>query len=397
MQLHQGDLTAMLNWRRGQANREGALMLEGVKVVELAIWVAGPAAAGILCDWGAEVIKVEPPSGDPMRTMFTAIGLRQTRVPPFELDNRGKRSVVLNLRTDDGIAEMHRLIDAADVFVTNLRPDALERLGLDHVTVRATRPRLIYCSITGYGLDGPDRDRAGYDVGAFWARSGLAATHVPEGADPIALRPAFGDHMTGMAAATGILAALYERERSGQGHLVHTSLLRVGAYGMGWDIGNQLAFGKVARTRSRTDSQTPLVNAYRAADGKTFWLLGVEQDRHWPGLLRATERADLATDERFATATLRVTHAAALIAEFDAVFASREYSEWTERFDAHDVWWAPINTLADVVDDPQVAAAGAFVDMHVAAGETPYRAVASPVSFDDRVERPGPVPALGSG
>ena len=158
-------------------------MLEGLRVVELGVWVAGPAAAGVLADWGADVIKVEPPGGDPQRRMFQAIGVSVASAPPFELDNRGKRSVVLDLRSDEGREQMARLLATADVFLTNLRLDALERLGLDHATLLAKHPRLVYASVTGYGLEGPDRNRPGYDIGAFWARSSMAAAHVPPGHD----------------------------------------------------------------------------------------------------------------------------------------------------------------------------------------------------------------------
>ena len=201
-------------------------MLSGYRVVELAIWVAGPASGGILADWGADVIKVEAPSGDPMRKMFGAIGVEQDRVPPYELDNRGKRCVVLDLTTDAGKTEMDALLATADVFITNMRPDALERLGFDHESVRARFPRLVYASVTGYGLGGADRDRPGYDIGAFWARSSLAHSMVPTGEYPIPLKSGMGDHITAITITTGILAALLNRERTGEGRLVETSLLR---------------------------------------------------------------------------------------------------------------------------------------------------------------------------
>jgi crotonobetainyl-CoA:carnitine CoA-transferase CaiB-like acyl-CoA transferase len=150
------------------------MILEGVRWVELTAWVAGPAAAGVLADWGADVVKVEPPSGDPQRSIFGAIGAReQTSVPPFELDNRGKRSVVLDLRAESGQEAMEKPLARADVFVTNMRVAALTRRGLDPAAVRARHPSIVYGIITGYGLDGPDAHRPGYDVGAFWARSTL--------------------------------------------------------------------------------------------------------------------------------------------------------------------------------------------------------------------------------
>jgi crotonobetainyl-CoA:carnitine CoA-transferase CaiB-like acyl-CoA transferase len=375
-------------------------MLQGVRVVELAIWVAGPGAGGILADWGAEVIKVEGPAGDPMRNLFGNLGIEQARVPPYELDNRGKRCVLLDLRTDEAKDDLHALLTDADVFLTNLRPDALERLGFDHPVVRERHPHLIYASVTGYGLEGPDRDRAGYDIGAFWARSSIAHSMVPPGELPPGSRSGMGDHTTGIAMVSGICAALFDRTRTGEGRLVHTSLLRTGVYVNGWDLGIRSYFGKISSTRPRTEMGAPLINSYQAADGRGFWLLGLEQDRHWPGVLRATGRAEWADDDRFRSAGRRATNARALIELLDAEFATQPYAEWIRRFDANDVWFAPINSLADALDDPQITASGAWVDMPTwadpASGEAAsYRLASSPVGFDNWTEAPGPVEALG--
>ena len=196
----------------------GAGPLHGFRVVELAMWVAGPSAAGTLADWGADVIKIEPPQGDPQRHIFGALGHAvQIGVPPFEIDNRGKRSVVIDLGTPDGREQLDKVLATADAFITNLRPAALERLALDHESVLERFPRLVYGSLTGYGLDGPDRDRAGYDAGAFWARSGMAHTFMPPGELAPALRAGMGDHITGMTLAAGVLAKLLERERTEPG------------------------------------------------------------------------------------------------------------------------------------------------------------------------------------
>ncbi len=370
--------------------------LHGYRVVELGVWVAGPAAAGLAADWGADVIKVEPPAGDPQRRVFGALGIAdQQGVPPFEIDNRGKRSVVLDLQTEDGRAHMERLLATADVFVTNVRPDALERLGLGHDAVLARFPKLVYASLTGYGLDGPDRNRAGYDIGAFWARSGVAHTLVPPDQLPPALRSGMGDHVTGITLLSGILAKLLERERTGVGGLVATSLMRTGMYTIGWDIGIVLRFGKRESTRPRERSRGPLVNCYRSADGRAFWLLLLEADRHWPKLVAALGLAELADDERFTDAKQRLANSEALIAELDEAFARFPYDDLIARFDAHDVWWAPINSIFDVIDDPQAQANGAFVEMTPHPGEDPYRAVNGPVDFPGRTFRPGPVPRLG--
>ncbi len=371
-------------------------MLDGVRVIEMGLWVAGPAAAGILADWGADVVKIEPPAGDPMRAFFQlATGSKVDRNPPFDLDNRGKRSIVLDVRAAAGRDAAYRLLAAADVFVTNVRPDALARLGLDPATLTARFPRLVYASITGYGRSGPERDRPGYDVGAFWARSGVAQTLAPEGTAPPQIRGGFGDHVTAIATVAGILAALYERARSGRGRVVETSLLRTGAYCLGWDLGIQLAFGKIKAPVPRTEVETPLVNCYRAGCGRWFWLIGLEADRHFPGVARSVEREDLLGDPRFASVRERRRRCRELIAELDRAFATRPLAEWAVRFDGEGVWWAPVQSLDEVVRDPQAAAAGAFVDVPTRDGGT-QRAVASPVGFADGATTPTrPAPALG--
>ena len=371
--------------------------LAGYRVVELANWVAGPGAGGVMADWGADVVKVEPPTGDPMRQLFKVIGGHlQPQSPPFDLDNRGKRSVVLDLRSDEGIAVFRALLGTADVLLTNLRADALGRLGLDPGTLLADHERLVYASVTGYGLDGPDMHRPGYDLGAFSARSGVAHLHgVPYG-EPMTLRSGVGDHFTAMTTVGGIVAALLQRERTGKGQLVSTSLLRTGIYSLGWDLSIQLRFGKLAGVEPRTRNNNPLVNSYRAADGRWFWLLGLESDRHWPPLVKALDRPELASDERFADARGRRKNAEACIAELDAEFAKRTADEWYARFDDAGVWWAPVQTLEDVLTDPQAEAAGAFVDVPDGEGAPAHRAVASPISFSAADAGPsGPVPGLG--
>jgi len=370
-------------------------MLEGLRVVELGLWVAGPAAAGLLADWGADVVKLEAPSGDPMRAFFQlATGSKVAQNPPFDLDNRGKRSVALDLHTAAGRAAVEKIIARADVFITNLRPDALERVSLDADALTARYPRLVYASITGYGRDGAERDRPGYDVGAFWARSGVAYTLTVEGSPPPMIRGGFGDHVTALAAVGGILAALLERERSGRGRVVETSLLRTGMYCLGWDLNIHLEFGKVKAPVARSETETPLMNSYRAGDGKWFWLIGLEADRHFPGLARAIEREELTRDPRFCEARARRHNRVAFIALLDEVFASRPLAAWAARFDREDVWWAPVQSPAEVVADPQARAAGAIAEELTADGGR-RSVIAGPVSFAREAKPFGSVPVLG--
>jgi crotonobetainyl-CoA:carnitine CoA-transferase CaiB-like acyl-CoA transferase len=370
--------------------------LAGVRVVELAVWVAGPSAAGVLADWGADVVKVEPPEGDPFRGLFlTVSGVEMPANPPFELDNRGKRSIAVDLRTPEGRDIVLRLVDRADVFVSNVRPDALGRLGLDHPTLAARNPRLVYAAVTGYGEAGPDRDRAAYDIGAFWSRAGIAAALTPPGADPPFQRGALGDHVAGVTTAGAVAAALLVRERTGRGQKVSTSLLRIGAYALGWDLNSTLRLNIKATPMTRTTTPNPLISCYRTQDERWLWLLGLQGQRHWPDLVRALGRPEWEHDARFATMQARRANCTELVALMDRVFAERTLVEWGEALDRAGMWWAPVQTTHDLADDPQAEAAGVFVDVPVAEGGT-ARMVASPVDFSETRWAPSrPAPECG--
>jgi len=373
------------------------VILRGVRVVELAVWVAGPGAGGVLADWGADVVKIEPPEGDPCRGLFMALaGLKEPKSPPFDLDNRGKRSVVLDTRDAEARALARQLVQGADVFLTNLRPDALAKLGLDWESLEASCPRLVYASVTGYGLRGPERDRAAYDVGAFWARTGAEHIMFPPGVEPHGIRGGFGDHVTALSAVSGIMAALYQREKTGRGQRVATSLLRTGLYCVGWDTGIRLRFGTVAPSLPRGEALNPVLNQYKSGDGRWFWLLGLEAERHWPKLARAVQRPEWPADPRFASARERRKHARELVAMLDDIFAARSLREWGERFDEVDLWWAPVQTQDEVVADAQVAAMDGIVSVPEAGGAGEFRAVATPLEFSAAAVGPqGPPPKLG--
>jgi crotonobetainyl-CoA:carnitine CoA-transferase CaiB-like acyl-CoA transferase len=352
--------------------------LSGIKVVELGVWEAGPSCAAVLADWGAEVIKVEPPEGDPFRGLGAAFGM--TMNPPFELDNRGKRSIALNLDIEDARYILGDLIDGADVFVTNVRPRALEKLGLAYEKLSQTNPRLIYCQLTGYGPDTPEANRAAYDVGAFWSRAGVAASLTPEGAAPPQQRGGMGDHMTGATGAGAVAAALFHRERTGEGQKVAVSLTRVGMYMMGWDGSIQLRMSPpAAPPTDRWHAPNPLIDSYQDSEGRWFWLLLLQGDRHWPDLLRAIEAPHLAQDDRFSSIPARLQNGPDLVAALDAIFKARPLSEWGPIFDREDVWYAPVLTTGEAVHDPVVRAAGAVVTIE--SPEGPQEQIATPVDF----------------
>ncbi len=348
--------------------------LAGVRVVELAVVIAGPAASVMLGDWGADVVKVEPLDGDPHRS--------HTQPSYFELDNRDKRSIGLDVKTPQGKQIMLQLLEQADVFVTNLRPSALRRLGLDYDHLAPVLPRLVYASVSGYG--GAADDRPGYDIGAYWSRSGLANALTAPGQAPPVSRPGLGDHPTGLATAAGIAAALYARERTGQGTLVQTSLLRTGLYAISSDLIGQLA-GIEPTAGLQRALYNPMLGCYRSSDGHWFWLLGVQSLRMWPKLARAIDRPELATDSRFDTHAGLIGNRDELMALLDEVFAGRTMQQLAADFEAEDVWWDPVQDFAGAVADPLAIESGAFPESDCAWGRT----VATPVDFGGH--RPGPV------
>lgn len=355
--------------------------MDGVRVVEVGMWVAGPAAAGVLADWGADVVKVEPvDGGDPLRGILTSAGV-EGPCPPFELDNRGKRSVALHLGTEEGRAIAAELVDGADVFVSNARPGALARAGLDWATVSARNPRLVYAHVSGYGIDSEEADRAAYDVGAFWSRAGVAAALTPEGQPLPYQRGGMGDHMAGLATAGAVAAALFARERTGAGQLVSTSLLRIGMYMLGWDINTSLYLGVPTVPISAAAPPNPLITAYEAGDGRRFWMLGLQGDRHWPDVVRAVDRPDWLEDPRYVDLMARYANSAELVRDLNEIFATRPLAEWAEVFDREDVWWAPVQHAHELLDDPLAHQAGGFVDVPTLDGGPPARMVASPVDF----------------
>ncbi len=378
-------------------DRSPAQLLSGIRVVEMGMWAAGPAAGGILADWGAEVVKIEPPTGDPMRFLFKALsGSNVPDCPPFDVLNRGKRSVAIDVNDSLGRELVERVIGTADVFLSNMRPSFLERIGLGHARLLTAYPRLVYAVLTGYGIEGPDRDAPGYDVAAFSARSGVASRSTPPGGEPPNLASGLGDNLTGVALVAGIAAALFDRERTGRGQLVAASLLRTGIYGISMDLATRVSLGRLASPVRREAPSNPLLNSYAAGDGQWFWLVGAESARHWPHLISAIGDPGLGGDERFATPRDRRRNSRELVAALDRAFAEHPRDVWAERFAAHGVWWAPVNSVEDLLADPQVRAAGAFVDVPAEDGGQTVPSVATPLSFGSREVGPtGPVPRLG--
>ncbi len=234
------------------------------------------------------------------------------------------------MSTDDGRSTALELIGAADVFITNVRPGALRRIGLDFEDVAALNPRLVYGLITGYGETGPDADRAAYDVAAYWARAGLAHLLTRPGDTPPFQRGGMGDHTAGMTLAAAVCAALVARARTGTGQLVSTSLYRQGAYTISFDLNTFLLTGHSIAIGQRESMANPCMNNYTAGDGRRFWIVGLQVDRHWGPLCRVVGRADWLTE--YPRARDRAANARALIAELDEIFATKPLDEWAKLF-----------------------------------------------------------------
>jgi crotonobetainyl-CoA:carnitine CoA-transferase CaiB-like acyl-CoA transferase len=357
--------------------------LSGFRVVEVGMWVAGPSSAAVLGDWGADVIKLEDPKGgDPIRGATTrATWNSELRVRPgWELDNRNKRSVAVDLRGPEGRNFALRIIDQADVFVTNLRLDALARMGLDYPVLSARNPRLVYATLNGYGHKGPDRLRPAFDYAAAWARSGLMATVTEPGNPPPAQRPGMIDHAAGLGLAGAISAALLSRAKTGRGQEVRLSLFAMGLWMNATDLTVAMLAGQAPQPESRKERVNPLWNSYQCKDGRWIYFVMIQSDRHWPDFCTALEHGDWRADPRFADFQGRMRNSRALTAAIEELIATRTLEEWAPIFDRHGLFWAPVNTNAQVLNDPQAHAIEAFVPI-----EHPQvpncRVVRSPIEF----------------
>ncbi len=357
---------------------------EGVRVVELAQWVFVPVAGALLADWGADVIHIESTQGDPYRGLITqGIGSDRGGVNlSLALANRGKRSIALNIKLDEGMEALHRLLSSADVFLTNMRPQALQRLGLDAESLTDRYPSLVYARGHGYGVRGPDADQAGYDASAFWSRGGLAHMLTPPERDyPIGQRGAMGDRNGAMALAFGVAGALLKRTRTGTGSVVDVSLMATAMWTLSSDILAALGGDEPKASSGRGPSVNPVVGMYRTKDGRHIQLVFLEADRYWPDFCRIIGRPDLVDDPRFSDLRARGENAEACLAELDAEFAKRTFVEWKELLRQLDAPWAPVQSVPELIEDPQVIANG-YVGEVVVDGEPAYRLPAVPVQFD---------------
>jgi crotonobetainyl-CoA:carnitine CoA-transferase CaiB-like acyl-CoA transferase len=373
-------------------------VLEGVNVVELSMYAFAPSSAAVLADWGADVVKVVPPErADPMMGSPVA-ALPATDVGVafmWEILNRGKRCIGLDVSSTGGRDVLLDLVRRADVFITNLLPGARQRFGIDPEDLFAVNDRLVYARASGHGDRGAERDTGGYDMTDFWARSGVghAASLVSDEFVPL-VGPALGDLTSGAFLAGGIAAALYRRERSGRGAVVDVSLLSSGMWVLSPGIVASQLYGIDTIPRFRhAQAPNPMVAAYTTKDGRLIYMSGIQTEGHFERFCDVIGRPDLLEDPRFATSADRLANASACVRVLDGVFAERDLAGWTEALSKMSTPWMVVQTAREAAADPQVAANGYLVEID---GPTRrYPVVASPAQFDG--EPPGLSRAPGHG
>jgi crotonobetainyl-CoA:carnitine CoA-transferase CaiB-like acyl-CoA transferase len=373
--------------------------LDGIRVIEVASFVAAPSAGALLADLGAEVIKVEVPRGEIYRyALPSTAGIPSDfpEAPAFQMDNRGKRSLALDLTRPAARDALLRVIDTADVVLTNLLPERRVRYGVDADALRRRRPELVYASLTGYGAGGSERDTPSFDYAAYWARTGMMDFMREPEATPAFQRPGLGDHSAGISLVAGILAALRVRDRTGEGQEVDVSLLQIGLYLLGNDLAPTLVTGQAPPRHDRTQPRNPLWNHYRARGGRWLFLVMIESDRYWPALCRAIQRPELEKDPRFDDAVARYRNNVELVQILDGVFESRTLEEWESILGRYRVIWSPVRELEEVIEDPQARAMGYFRQVdHPTAGR--FESVGPPFDLSSHeMMADRPAPALGA-
>ena len=368
---------------------------EGVRVLEVAAWTFVPGAGAIMADLGADVVKVEPPGGDPQRGLHNSLNAGNSAPKPYvEIPNRGKRSITLDLRIPAGQHVLHRLADAADVFLTSYLPAVRQRLHLNVDDLLAINPRLIYVRGSGWGSRGTMTNVGGFDMAAAWAAAGTQHKLTPPGSDePITQPAAFYDLQGSNAIAGAVAMALFRRERTGRGAVIDVSLLNTGMWAMSPDL---FAAGQGELPRqNRLSANNPIVNTYRTKDDRWLNLVCLQSDRFWVELCGLLGRDDLAADARFADAAQRYNNRNACIAELDATFATRSLAEWQRALADFSGVWSTAATFDEVRRSEQVAANGYLPEV-IGHDGRPFQVVAPPYQFDEQPTRPrGPAPEVG--
>jgi len=351
-------------------------IFSGLKVLDFASFIAGPAAAMILSDFGADVIKVEPPRGDLQRVLHKYPPLPRAKDNyAWHLDNRNKRGIALDLKSPDAGKVLERLVKWADVLIVNFPQPTRKRLKLTYEDVAPWNPRLIYADLTGYGEKGPDADLPGFDITAYWARSGLLSLTRDAGAPPTMPLSGSGDHATALGMYSAIVMGLYRRERTGKGSYVTTSLLASGVWASGIAVEAALCDATFF-PHDRKNPTNPAFNVYRASDGN--WFLIVTEPDRWPALAAGIGRPDLVSDARFSDPEKRAANAAQLTAILDEVFGSQPMAHWHEVFDHAHIPFGVVQTPSQVIKDPQVRENEIIVPLEGAGGNL-KNTISSPI------------------
>lgn len=374
------------------------MLLEGIKVLEIAEWVAATSAMAILSDWGADVIKVErPQGGDGLRGLTTLEGVPLKGMNwYFQQMNRNKKSIVINLLSEEGRQVLYKLVAQCDVLATNFLPPALEKLGITYEKTRKINPRIIYAHFSGYGEAGPEKDRPGYDHIAFWARSGILTKLGSPGAEAVYQRPGMGDEVGGLTFAGAVAAALYARERTGKSQLVNVCLYHCGVWVLAMDYMLALNQGEEIPRRDRKATENPLRNNYKTRD--EVWVLFhcVQSDRYWPQICKALGIERLQNDPKFNSHTNRAKNNVELISILDTVIGKMTYAELADALNkAGEIVFDRARTLPEVIGDPQTAANDFFNEVEDPSGHK-FRLVRSPMGFpQDPPKVRAPAPEFG--
>jgi crotonobetainyl-CoA:carnitine CoA-transferase CaiB-like acyl-CoA transferase len=374
-------------------------IFNGLKVLDCASFIAGPAAGTILSDFGADVIKIEPPGkGDPHRFLYALEpNPRNKRNYFWQLDNRNKRGLALNLKSPAAIEIMKKLLSTADVFIINYPPHVRQALGLTYENIRVLNPRIIYADISGYGEKGPEADKPGFDLTAYWARTGLMDSTRNAGSPPTIPVSGIGDHATASTLYGAIVTGLYRREKTGMGCKVSTSLVGEGAWAAsGWI---KAALDGSSVSGAATDRDKPhnaLANTYATSDGRWLILVFVGEDKDWPGLVKALGRPDLLTDPRFVDSAHRHANAIELAQTLNQEFAKRPLNYWREVLDKEHTTFGVVQTISEIAKDPQLIANNIIRPIEGANEDSGEFTVDSPIKIasEDKV-RPRPAPRLG--
>ncbi|HEY5645327.1 MAG TPA: CoA transferase [Pseudomonadales bacterium] len=364
-------------------------LLKDLRVVDAASFLAGPGAATVLGDFGADVIKVEPMAGDGYRTLSKPWRTDYN----WQLTSRNKRSIALDLNRPEGRSVMDRLLASADVLVVNFLDDQLDRYGLDYERVRSRNPRLVYARISGFGTRGPDAGKRGFDSTAWWARSGLMDLVRDQGQPPVMGAPGFGDHATAMSLFGAIMLGLYRRALTGEGSLVETSLLANGIWANGMQLQGAVAGFDLAALRQEKGLRNPLTAVYRTADDRHVLFAVINAAREWPALCEALERPEWAARHPDMRSVMK--NRDALKAEIGEILRTMPLSAVCSRLDAADITYSVVQNLQEVLRDEQARAAG-FV-LETGSDDPDYQlTLASPIAMAGAAKRaPGRAPAVG--